>query len=182
MALVNRIQNGQISQDEIDREEENIESQQPEAISDTTEPSLTSGPLVVVNQQDEPQPSTSAYNYTPAQFSVSENLSQKLLPEWLETFYFKIETDKFSPFVLTQIKNIISKIMEKDPKFKITGHSVMTSQPISIKGDPTVLFLNLIKGRSSRSISQLKNYLKDLNIEYQEGSGFKNKIKKWVKL
>jgi len=184
MALVNRIENGQISQGEIDREEENIESNilnqnEPHIIS---EPDIISGPLVVVNQQDEAQPSTSSY--TPSQFKISENLKDKLQPEWLKIFYSKMYSQDLTPFVQSQIKNIIEKIMDKDDKFKITGHAIITSESRSIKTDPISLFVSLIhaKSRTTRALDILKNYLNKLNIEYQEGAGFKNRILKWVKL
>jgi len=185
IALVNRVQNGQITQEELDREEQNIESEKPSEInSNIIEPNLTSGPLVVVNQQDEPQPSISGYNYSPSQFEISENLEKKLQPQWLEVFYSKIDSDRFSPFVKSQIKNIIKKIMEKDDKFKLMGNSIITSQKTKISGDPVTLFSHLIIGKSTttRALDLLKNYIKDLKIEYQEGSGFKSKIIKWVKL
>jgi len=167
---------GQISQGEIDREEENIEAdtlnQNEHNISESD---ITSGPLVVVNQQDEPQPS---------QFKISENLKEKLQPEWLKIFYTKMYSQNFTPFVQSQIKNIIEKIMDKDDKFKITGHSIITSGAKSIKTEPLSLFLSLIHAKSSttRALDALKNYLNQLNIEYQVGSGFKNRILKWVKL
>jgi len=176
MALVNRIENGQISQGEIDREEENIEAdtlnQNEHNISESD---ITSGPLVVVNQQDEPQPS---------QFKISENLKEKLQPEWLKIFYTKMYSQNFTPFVQSQIKNIIEKIMDKDDKFKITGHSIITSGAKNIKTEPLSLFLSLIHAKSSttRALDALKNYLNELNIEYQVGSGFKNQILMWVKL
>ena len=189
MALVNRVQNGEISQEELDREEEKIESDeiQKENESDNIEPDIISGPLVVVNQQDEPQPSTSRYNYTPKEFKISENLAKKLEPEWLKIFYSKIDSDKISPFVQSQIKNIIEKIMEKDPKFKLMGNSIYLSysKKPKISADPVTLFTHLIHGKSTttRALDLLKNYLKELKIDFQEGSGFKNKrIKKWVKL
>ena len=180
MALINRIQTGHISQEEVERQMEKIESGSPEQEQETES---IAGPLVVTGYQDEPQPSTSL-KYTPAKFSISENLKEKLLPEWLKIFYNKMDKDtkSFTPYIKSEIKNIIDEIMEKDEKFHITSNSIETDQTIKIKSDPIYLFLHLITGKSSRALTLLKKYLTDLGINFQGGSGLKIKIKKWVKL
>jgi len=64
------------------------------------------------------------------------------------------------------------------------GNSIIMSKKTKISRDPVTLFSHLIIGKSTitRVLDLLKNYLKDLKIEYQEGSGLKSKIIKWVKL
>ena len=184
MALVNRIQNGHITDEEIEKNLETerepiIESEPVNEIREEDDVTSVSGPLVVVNQQDEYQPpSTSSFNYTPKEFSVSDNLSQKLQPDWLKQFYDKLES--FPATHQFKIESLIRKILEKDSKFKIDRNSVSTSQNLLIRGDPVQLFLGFVRGRNSRNITLLKNYLQNLQIEYQFGSGMK--IKKWVKL
>ncbi len=182
MALVNRIQGGRISQEEIEQARENIESPQPTAIAESD---IITGPLVVTGLQDEPQyvaqPSIS--KYTPKEFSISESLAKKLQPDWLTKFYNKMETKKLSNYQKSEIKNIIKNIMEVDPKFKLNDLSITTSMPAEINGDPIFLFSNLIGGNTStRKVKLLKTYLQKLKVNYQGGDGFKNKIKKWVKL
>src|SRR6266404_861555 len=54
MALINRIEGGRITPEEIEQAKKNIESPQ-QIVNIEPEPELTTGPLVVVGQQDEPQ-------------------------------------------------------------------------------------------------------------------------------
>src|SRR6266481_3322685 len=177
MALVNRIQNGHITPQEIENQENIIDSDNLPTPTNENEP--ISGPLVVVNQQDEiPQPSTSTFNYQPSKFTISDNFEKQLQPAWLKEFYEKLES--FPAIHQTKIESLIKKILEKDPKFKVDRNSVNTSQNITIRGDPVQLFLGLVRGRTSRNISLLRNYLQNLQIDFQFGSGLK--IKKWVKL
>ncbi len=177
MALVNRIQNGHITPQEIENQENIIDSDN--LPTPTNENEAISGPLVVVNQQDEiPQPSTSTFNYQPSKFTISDNFEKQLQPAWLKEFYEKLES--FPAIHQTKIESLIKKILEKDPKFKVDRNSVNTSQNITIRGDPVQLFLGLVRGRTSRNISLLRNYLQNLQIDFQFGSGLK--IKKWVKL
>ena len=181
MALINRIQSGHITPEEIEQAQKNIES--PEQIVNI-EPELTTGPLVVVGQQDQPQyvPKTPKSIYTPKEFSVSQNLAEKLQPKWLTEFYKKMDQKQLSNYQKAEIKNIVGKIIENDPEFVLNELSISTSLPTEIKGDPIFLFKSLIDGTQTRAVMTLKKYLNKIKVNYQGGEGLKNKIKKWVKL
>ncbi len=181
MALINRIQSGHITPEEIEQAQKNIES--PEQTVNI-EPELTTGPLVVVGQQDQPQyvPQQPKSLYTPKEFSVSQNLAEKLQPKWLTEFYKKMDQKQLSNYQKAEIKNIVGKIIENDPEFVLNELSISTSLPTEIKGDPIFLFKSLIDGTQTRAVMTLKKYLNKIKVNYQGGEGLKNKIKKWVKL
>ncbi len=197
MALVNRIQNGQISQEEVERQQDLIENPPQRQITSQI-PEILSGPLVVVDQQDEDQPQRRSYtpepliqpspprrrSYTPEPLSFSPNLLELTQPQWLQDFYRKMKIKIKNIPRQNLIISLVDRIVGKDPDFKITNTNIHTSRHMDIKGDPVAIFSSVVTGKTTRGISPLLEYLKDLRVEFQTGFGrLKNfKIKKWVKL
>src|SRR6266481_6369664 len=181
MALVNRIQNGQISQEEVERQQDLIENPPQRQITSQI-PEILSGPLVVVDQQDEDQPQRRSY--TPEPLSYSPNLLELTQPQWLQDFYRKMKIKIKNIPRQNLIISLVDRIVGKDPDFKITNTNIHTSRHMDIKGDPVAIFSSVVTGKTTRGISPLLEYLKDLRVEFQTGFGrLKNfKIKKWVKL
>src|SRR6266404_2558905 len=99
MALINRIQSGHITPEEIEQAQKNIES--PEQTVNI-EPELTTGPLVVVGQQDQPQyvPQTPKSIYTPLPTEIKGD----------PIFLFKILIDGTQTRAVMTLKKYLNKI------------------------------------------------------------------------
>ncbi len=166
MALVNRIEDGEINQDELDRQMDLIENppiQLPETLS---------GPLVVTDQQNQQpqqqqqqqqqpiiQQISKPINYTPEPLDFSDRLIEETLPDWLRGFYEKLESKVKNIARKNLIKNLIEKIIAKDPEFIIHNRTVLTGRKLEWKGDPISLFSQVITDKATRTNKEFVDYL-----------------------
>jgi hypothetical protein len=180
MAKINRIQSN-LTQGEF---EKNVKIGEPLVVFDTQDqsiPSTSTGPAYT-NQSVQSHQSQPIMTASPADLDY---IRYDELPQWMRRFFRKVESvPKLKLDIQEKIKNLLIEIHSKDPNFIIQNKSMLTSQNILTQTDPINILKNYVSGlrRSSRASEPFLNYLAKLGIADQIGSGFRKRIRKWVKL